>query len=236
MSAFSFLPGHRSDLFIMVDHASDRVPPEIDLGVPKEVMNTHIAVDIGARLVAEQLAVRTGADLLTAEVSRLVVDLNRPFEAAVPVESDGRAVPGNQNLSAAERARRQSFHDAYHERVGARLDIAFCQLILSLHSFTPAMKTGEAARPWDCGVLYDRDNRAPEIAIPWLRAQGLTVGDNEPYSGASHGYTMQRHAEPRNLPYLFFEIRQDHLETADGREHWAALLDKLVEHMVEALP
>jgi len=57
-------------------------------------------------------------------------------------------------------------------------------------------------RPWHVGVLYNEDDRAARVAIPLLEAEGLMVGDQEPYSGRLLNATMNRHAEAEGRPYL----------------------------------
>ena len=47
--------------------------------------------------------------------------------------------------------------------------------------------------------------------IPRLEAEGLIVGDQEPYSGKLLNHTMNRHAEADGRPYLGVEIRQDEI-------------------------
>src|SRR3546814_13148280 len=66
----------------------------------------------------------------------------------------------------------------------------------------------EEQRPWQVGVLYNRDDQAARIAIPMLEAQGWMVGDNQPYSGRDLNYTMNRHAEGNDIPYLRSEERR----------------------------
>ncbi|MEE4350824.1 MAG: N-formylglutamate amidohydrolase [Pacificimonas sp.] len=231
MAAPHLIDGPNTDLLIVVDHASRAVPPDIALGLPAGTMDTHIAVDLGAAETAERLAARTGAPLLLAGASRLVVDLNRPLDQAVTEMSDGVAITGNHSLTEAARAGRTALHRAYHDQVAALLDERPVRLLLSLHSFTPALDSGEV-REWQCGVLYNEDRETARAAIRWLEGQGLRVGDNEPYSGVSHGYTVQRHAEPRGLPYLFFEIRNDLIADAEGQSRWAALLRDLSAHLL----
>ena len=46
------------------------------------------------------------------------------------------------------------------------------------------------ARPWQVGVLWDRDDRLAPPLIAALRAENLIVGDNEPYDGALIGDSM----------------------------------------------
>ena len=41
----------------VVDHASNAVPADIDLGIPAHLLHEHIAVDIGTAAIAELLGV-----------------------------------------------------------------------------------------------------------------------------------------------------------------------------------
>jgi predicted N-formylglutamate amidohydrolase len=217
-------------IVVIADHASKFVPEDIALGVGAEILDTHIAVDIGSEALARGLAAALGAPALLAGVSRLVVDCNRePGPEAVPHRSDGIAIPANGALSPEALERRLSHHEAYHSAVASLIDREAPSLLVSVHSFTPCLASAPAGqRPWQVGLLYNRDERAARLAIELLREENLTVGDNEPYSGARYGYTTDRHAESRGLPYLFFEVRQDLLETAKGIEEWTERLTKVV--------
>jgi predicted N-formylglutamate amidohydrolase len=62
-----------------------------------------------------------------------------------------------------------------------------------------------------------------------LRSQGreINVGDNEPYSGKhAADYTIDHHAETAGLPHVSIETRQDLVDTEDGAEYWANILDE----------
>jgi predicted N-formylglutamate amidohydrolase len=98
-------------------------------------------------------------------------------------------------------------------------------VLLGLHSFTPRFQ-GET-RPWDCSVLWDRDPRLAEPLIESLRAEGLTVGDNEPYDGALQGDSMYDHSTLRGLPGALLEIRQDLLQSEAQCALWAERLARL---------
>ena len=78
-------------ILIVVDHAANHVPYNIDLGISPEFLNDHIAYDIGVANIARYMAETPGYLSILGTVSRLVVDLNRfPDEAGViPVRSDG---------------------------------------------------------------------------------------------------------------------------------------------------
>src|SRR3546814_1433486 len=61
-----------------------------------------------------------------------------------------------------------------------------------------------------------------------LEAQGWMVGDNQPYSGRDLNYTMNRHAEGNDIPYLGLEIRQDGIADSTGVERWATHLEPVI--------
>jgi predicted N-formylglutamate amidohydrolase len=200
-------------ILIVGDHASNHVPPDIDLGIDQDMLSHHVGYDIGVSDVASAL-VGAGAvnAAYLATASRLVLDLNRDVYAPdlVPLSSDGRHIPGNV-LDPSERAVRVArFHDAYHSGLEHIISTARPDMILSLHSFTPSLSTEPGmARPWQIGVLYNDDDRMARVAIPALEAEGLLVGDQLPYSGKDLNYTMNRHAEGNCIPYLGIEMRQD---------------------------
>lgn len=217
-------------ILIVSDHASNRVPDDIDLGIDPALLGQHIAVDLGVAEVGALMARRAGIAAFQAHVSRLVCDLNREphAPAVIPIASDGHAVPGNAIDHAAHQARLARFHQPYHAALADLLNAAPPALILSLHSFTPALAAHpEEQRPWQVGVLYNQDDRAARIAIPLLAAEGLIVGDQQPYSGQLLNYTMNRHAEADGRPYLGIEIRQDQIGDPAGQARWAELLARI---------
>jgi predicted N-formylglutamate amidohydrolase len=165
-------------ILIVSDHASNRVPDDIDLGIAPELMEQHIAIDIGVGAIAQIMARRPGIAAFCANVSRLVCDLNRGEHQAstIPHVSDGHLIPGNDLSPEARTARLERFHQPYHNALAQLLDDVPPALILSLHSFTPQLATSDEPRPWHIGVLYNQDDRAPRIAIPLLEAQGLVGG------------------------------------------------------------
>lgn len=214
-------------ILVVSDHASARVPDDIALGIAPELLAQHIALDIGVGAIGEVMAQRPGVAAFQGNVSRLVCDFNRAVHApgVCPIASDGHAVPGNMLDHVAHLARLERFYHPYHAALSALLDKAPPALILSLHSFTPQLASDPAlARPWQVGVLYNHDDRAARLAIPLLAADGLVVGDQQPYSGQLLNETMNRHAEADGRPYLGIEIRQDQIGTAQGQADWAARL------------
>lgn len=218
-------------LLCVADHASNFVPDDIELGIDPRLLTNHIAVDIGVEGIADRLARKQGIPAHIATVSRLVCDLHRKEDeaAVVPSESDGHLIPGNIGADLATRLER--FHRPYHRALGKLVDQLQPRLILALHSFTPSLATSEEKRPWEVGLLYNQDDRGARHALRLFAEQGLTVGDNEPYSGKQLNATMDRHAEAHGIPYCTVEIRQDQIDTPAGQARYATLLADVMERV-----
>ncbi len=223
---------------IIGDHASNAVPGDVVLDLDADHLNAHIAWDIGVDPVAHILTQDARFAAFLGRYSRLVVDLNREEDeaGAIPRESDGRHIPGN-DLDQVQRADRIArYHRPYHDRLETLLRECRPALILSLHSFTPALKTRpEDARPWDVGVLYNAHETASKTAIPFLQGAGLNVGDQLPYSGKLLNATMNRHAEANDIPYVGIEMRQDLVGDAAGQARFAHILSEMCHFVSEQL-
>jgi len=217
-----------ADILLLCDHASNHVPEGIKLGVRPEQLDLHIAIDIGAEPLTRALAASLDAPAILATVSRLVIDLHREPEHPdlIPSVSDGHVIPGNALPD--RDARIASFHRPYHEALAALVDRTKPALLASIHSFTPRLETAHAERPWQVGILYNQDDRAARIAIDLLAAEGLEVGDNQPYSGKLLNATLNRHGEGRGLPYLAIEVRNDLIADAAGVERWSEILTRVI--------
>lgn len=226
-------------LLIIADHASNHVPPGVDLGIEAKLLDNHIALDIGTAGLAEALAAALEAPAVVATVSRLVIDLNRdPRNAGlIPTASDGHVIAGNLALSVTERELRvAAIHSPYHSAIASEIAARRPRMLVSIHSFTSQLATApEDARPWPVATLYNLDDRAARHALVALAARGLHVGDNQPYSGRDLNYTMNRHAEAAAIPYLGFEIRNDGLRDAQGVAHWTRVLADTIHYACRQL-
>jgi len=223
-------------ILVVSDHASNRVPEGVDLGIAPELLDQHIALDIGVGAIGALMALRPGFAAFQGNVSRLVCDFNRDEDSPsiVPQTSDGHAIPGNPPEMRKQRI--DTYFHSYHNGLERLLAETPQSLILSLHSFTPCLASDPSQqRPWHVGVLYNRDERAARLAIPLLEAEGLTVGDQQPYSGRLLNATMNRHAEADGRPYLGIELRQDLVAHEAGQAEWAERLVQLCNKVALAL-
>lgn len=238
MTAFEIIEG-AGPVLLICDHASNHVPPDIDLAIDPALLDRHIAVDIGAAVVTRAVAARLGAPAILGGVSRLVIDLHRQVDhpGLIPLLSDGHVIPGNQGAGRAERIAR--FHKPFHHALAALIEQHSSRLIVSIHSFTPALETGGPPRPWEVGILSNRDRRAAVLAIALFDQAGCVTGDNQPYSGRLLNATLNRHAESRGIPSFAIELRNDLLQPdivgAPDVAHWAALVADVVAEIAQRL-
>ena len=236
--AFEAVPGGRAGLLVIADHASSRLPEDAPpaLGLPAAEFERHIAYDIGVEGVTRRLAAALDAPAVLSRFSRLLIDPNRAEDDPTLIMrlSDGAIVPANHRVDAAERARRlDRYWRPYDRAVSDAIAHAWTRtgappLVVSIHSFTPSWRG--VPRPWEIGVLHDADERVARPLIEALEAPGdLTVGDNEPYSGALGGDMLNRQAFVRGLPHALIELRQDLIASEAGQAEWAARLAPLLD-------
>jgi predicted N-formylglutamate amidohydrolase len=224
----------KSPFLITVDHASRRIPRYLgDLGLLPEDLARHIAWDIGALEVAQQVAAILDAPLVAQNYSRLVIDCNRRTDdpASITTLSERTHIPGNINLPQEQIAARRSeifqpYHDHLRQLLDERAQAGLPTILIVQHSMTNVFKG--VRREMHAAVLYDKDPRFARCLLNVLRSEaGLVVGDNEPYSGKHKiGYTAPEHGEVRGIPHVEVELRQDLIESAAGQREWSQRMAK----------
>lgn len=237
-------PQQQARIVLTCEHAGRAVPKTLaDLGIAEAEMDRHIAYDLGAEALARLMSEMLDASLVVQNYSRLVVDCNRPFAApdCIPERSDGTTIPANANLSERERGQRfAEIHQPFHKEIERILDagqgLSQPVILISVHSFTPSL--GGADRPWQLGLLYNRDKRLAHHMMQALRAigGGLSIAFNRPYAVDDiSDYTIPVHGEARAIPHLLLEVRNDELGSAMALEKWAVLLTRALRQAVQVL-
>ncbi len=231
-------PDSEADVLLVCEHAGRGLPARLgDLGLPPEELERHIAWDIGALAVAKLMAARLDAPLVAQHYSRLVIDCNRPPEVAtsVPKVSDETIVPANQAVSPAERqARIEEIFRPFERAIAHQLDRAPRRLLADIHSFTPVMQ--QHHRPWEIGLLFNRDDRAARLLMGLLVAKrpDIVAAFNKPYSVSDQtDFTIPTHGEKRGLPHVLIEIRNDLIREEAGQAYWADLLSDCLQQILQ---
>lgn len=209
-------------LVLSCEHASWTLPPGIDLGVSADVLRSQAGWDHGAYDIASRLSEAVGLHVHAGLFTRMFVDLNRPPTHAdvIPAVCYGAPVPGNAHLSAGDRAARiETFHAPYwnavRRDVDARLIDCGSVVHFSSHSFSPELDP--VNRVYDVGVLYDPTHafeaELSERLMFQLRAAGLDVRANQPYSGTGPALCTALREEYRDKRYAGIELETSHAVT-----------------------
>lgn len=223
------------------EHASRRMPERVgDLGLDAQALASHIAWDPGALAVARRLSSLLDGTLVHQRFSRLVYDCNRPPESsgAMPEKSEIYDIPGNRDLSPAERyARTAALYIPFHDRISAILAERRAQgretVVVTVHSFTPIYMGKQ--RDVDIGILHDADSRLADPLLAAAAGGPYRVARNEPY-GPEDGVThsLRLHALPYGHRNVMIEIRNDLIGDEDGQRVVAGYLADLLLRGLEA--
>ncbi|MGN6514590.1 MAG: DUF1244 domain-containing protein [Rhizomicrobium sp.] len=242
-SAFELVspPARGTDIVFVCDHAANALPDAYGtLGLEQGQFAAHIAYDIGAAQVTRALAQAYGAPAILARWSRLLIDLNRGADDPTLVMklSDGRIIPGNRHAGAAEIEKRlrlyfRPYHAAIAETIETMRANGAIPTVISMHSFTPVWKGFR--RPWEVGVLWDKDGRLARPLMAALGRAGFAVGDNEPYTGELEHDCMYVHGTGNGLPHVLIEIRQDLIATPEAASAFAAKLKPILDEALREM-
>jgi predicted N-formylglutamate amidohydrolase len=235
-------PLAEAPVLLVCDHASCRFPQALgDMGLDPFARRCHLAIDIGAGKLTEKIAKSLGFTAVIAQYSRLVIDCNRQLmdPGAFLEYGDGILVPGNRNLSQADKDARADaiywpYHNAIEDQIARLRAVGPAPAFVSIHSFTPVLNG--VSRDVQMGVLWDTDSRLSDIFIEDFRAAGFPTGDNEPYSGrAPQDFTIDHHAEEIGLPHVGIELRQDLIDDIAGVEEIASVMHRIIESIPERI-
>ncbi|WP_372424416.1 N-formylglutamate amidohydrolase [Salinarimonas chemoclinalis] len=227
-----------SPVVLLCEHVSRFIPAAYGgLGLEEPDLSRHIAWDIGAADLARGLSRRLDAPLVLGGYSRLLVDCNRPLSSPtlMPTVSETTRIPGNENVSEAERARRIAgiftpFQEAAAALFDARAARGIRSTVVGVHTFTPVFDG--FVRPWHAGVLYGRAVAFGERLLAALGGPSETIAANEPYRIDGADYTIPVHGDARGLDAVLLEIRNDLVGEPAGVETWADRVARALLHSV----
>ena len=210
-------------MLVSAEHGGNRVPEAYEQWFwgQEDLLASHRGWDPGTAGLARQLAASLDGQVLIADVTRLLVDLNRSAHHPRVFSELTRSLP---------RAERAVLLDLWHEPHRARVADAVERLSvgdrrvlhLGVHSFTPVL--GGKERQAELALLYDPSRPLElELAERWcgaLRARcpGIRVRRNYPYRGRSDGLTTTLRSRFPSKLYLGIEIEVNQsLLAGDGR-------------------
>ncbi len=227
---------------ISCEHASREIPPEYrSLFVSPEAqaaLKSHRGWDPGSLQLGKAFARKLSAPLITADVSRLVIELNRSIDHPQLFSEWMNALPRAQR----DRVRK-SLYDPYRKQVDDALSAALTThravVHVSMHSFSPVWK--ERRRPTDIGLLYDP---ARHIEARLCRLWRNTLRDllpkrtthlNRPYRGWTDGLPTalrKRFAADR---YVGIELEVNQRFPLGRADEWRGLCRLLADSFATSL-
>lgn len=215
----------RLHYFVSCEHASNRVPqPYRHLFAGQEtILETHRGYDIGILAFAEALAAEFQAPLLSSDVTRLLVDLNRPLGSRSLFSEFPRRLPETERQELIRR-----YHQPYWraaEDIVAGMISSRCRVLhLSVHSFTPALN--DHVRNADIGLLYD-PRRAAEKSwcLHWQqhlaeRQPTLRIRRNYPYRGNAAALVTALRKRFSEENYLGLELEVNQQIPTEDQKSW----------------
>ena len=210
------IPERLRDFYVVTcEHGGNRIPAayaDLFCGWQSR-LSSHRGYDLGALVMARDLATALQAPLVVSTVSRLLVDLNRSLSSPQAWSDATRALSPTGKRAIVSRhyaPYRQRLTEIVAEAVAAGQRV----IHLSAHSFTPELD-GQV-RNADVGLLYD-PARPGEVAVAarWKAAfaeqsADLRVRRNYPYHGKNDGLTsaMRRCFAPGQYVGIEIELNQ----------------------------
>ncbi len=225
---------------ITCEHGGNRVPAPYlgQFAGLRDTLKTHRGYDLGALLMARELAAAFRAPLVASTVTRLLVDLNRSVGHPTLHVASVRALPRDERQHIVA-----EHYQPYRAQVEALVERARASgrraVHVSSHSFTPELD-GQV-RTADIGLLYD-PARAGEVQLCALWkaalaqvAPALRVRRNYPYEGKNDGFTS--HLRRRHAPaaYVGVEIEVNQAIVLGPPRVWAQARAALIASLRMAL-
>lgn len=204
-----------------------------------DVLCTHRGWDIGILPLARRLAEGLGAPLHAAEVTRLLVDLNRTVGNRTLFSELTGSLPAAEKEEILSRWY-YPYRSAVEQEVAREVEKGRTVLHLSVHSFTPELRG--KVRTADLGLLYDparpgeKDfcRRWQEILRPL--APELRVRRNYPYRGVSDSLVSSLHRRYSPGRYLGIELEVNQVLPTGDAQRWERVQEIVLRSLRQLLP
>nr|WP_272942488.1 N-formylglutamate amidohydrolase [Herbaspirillum sp. CF444] len=210
------------------EHGGNCIPAPYDVLFRDEqaLLDSHRGYDAGALLMAQKLATAFDGALVTATVSRLLVDLNRSIgHPRLFSTTTRRLLPATRKEILAQ------YYRPYREQVEGLVRQAVSEgkrvIHISSHSFTPELN-GKVRRA-DVGLLYHpaRDGEV-RLCAHWQAslaalAPTLRVRRNYPYAGKGDGLTAYLRLRFASSAYIGIEVEVNQHIVQQEAARWTEL-------------
>lgn len=207
-------------LVITCEHAVDTVPAFYEQYFTnyQSLLATHRGIDFGALAIALRLSHAFGCPLVSAHVTRLLIDCNRSLTNAhcfSEVSASFSPAEKNQLINTYYLPFRQQAIDYINTSLIGGHQVWH----LSIHSFTPDLN-GQT-RSTDIGLLYDPKRPSEKIiAYKWQRllkkhGKYRRIRMNYPYKGTADGFTTTLRKQFDDDDYVGIEVESNQLLTCE---------------------
>ena len=228
---------YKKRILFIADHASNYIPDSLNnLGLTKNLIDTHISFDLGIKDLCISLSKSFNAKYIVGDHSRLIIDLNRGISdpTLIPVIVDKKVIPRNINLSDYEKRKRVlRIYKKYHDEIRKIIKRDNINILISLHSFNPIFKNKK--RNIHFGILSNQDRKLSEVILNEMRRRKIRVGDNEPYKGNLIGDTMHKHGLQNHMHHSLIEVRNDLLSSSTKINRVSVLLKEIIDESIKRI-
>ncbi len=230
----------RASFVITCEHGGNRIPASYRplFRGQDAMLRTHRGYDPGALVMARDLAGALRAPLVSATVSRLLVDLNRSLGHPRLFGAPTRSAPAAIRAEIVDQ-----YYRPYRAEVAGLVRRATARgrrvVHISSHSFTPVLD-GKVRRA-EVGLLYDPARLGEaDLCSRWKTALAasapeLAVRRNYPYAGKGDGLTSWLRRQFPPSQYVGIELEINHGIVFAGGRRWTALRGIVIESLRTAL-
>lgn len=213
---------------ITCEHAVNTIP---DAYLPlfqhqPSVLETHRAIDFGARDIARSFSEVLRCPLFEAKTSRLLIECNRSLNHPRCFSEFTQDLPQEEKQILIDQYY-LPFRQAAETYISDAIKKGLQVIHLSIHSFTPIFDN--LPRNADIGLLYDPTRSGEKkLAAQWRTALSAIqapyrVRMNYPYKGTSNGFASALRKKYPEQQYLGFEVESNQaLTTPPSTRHTLA--------------
>ena len=230
----------RNVLVITCEHGGREVPQEhVALFSGRDsLLASHRGWDAGAFELARELAAAFGAPLYAANITRLLIDLNRSIGHRQLFSEITRPLSPAQRLAIVDHYYRPH-RKAVESQVARHIAQGHQVIHVASHSFTPTLDG--VLRQADVAWLYDpRRHGEAAFAQAWRLALAnlapeLRLRRNYPYQGRADGLTASLRKHHSDAEYVGIELEVNQSFVDHDGAPWERLRTTLVDSLRKAL-
>ncbi len=222
-------------LILSCEHGGNIIPTEYKylFKDKKHILKGHRGWDAGALILANSLKESLSIPLVSSDISRLLIDLNRSLH-----HRGLFSVYSNMLDQETKKQIIESIYQPYRGKVKSLINKKET-IHLSIHSFTPVLD--ELTRIADIGLLYDPARKKEKQFCQRLKNQikqyipKAKIRSNYPYKGKADGFTTYLRKQYSEKSYCGIEIEINQKHFIEKTRLWQELHNYLAVAIKESL-